>query len=338
MKKNKEKLPINAVEVEKNKNSDFQVARFVDDQFELDVKVDKENLTVWLEQEQIATLFDVQRPAIVKHISNIYLDKELDNSTCSKMEQVQIEGGRTVKRKIKLYNLDMIISVGYRVKSQRGIIFRRWANSVLKEYLIKGYAVNERRLTALNKTIDIQNRMLASTLHIDNEELSSVIEAYTNALDLLDDYDHQTVKEIEGHKTTYQLTYDECRRIIDSMKFGDNSNIFGVEKEEGKLNGILAAVYQEVFGEEVYKTLESKAIHLLYFLVKDHPFYDGCKRIAATLFLEFLNKNHALVKNGKLILSNDALVAITLLIAESNPDEMELITKTFTHFLKKDAD
>ena len=232
----------------------------------------------------------------------------------------------------------MIISVGYRVKSQRGIIFRRWANSVLKEYLIKGYAVNERRLTALNKTIDIQNRMLASTLHIDNEELSSVIDAYTNALDLLDDYDHQTVKEIEGHQATYQLTYDECRRIIDSMKFGDNSNIFGVEKEEGKLNGILAAVYQEVFGEEVYKTLESKAIHLLYFLVKDHPFYDGCKRIAATLFLEFLNKNHALVKNGKLILSNDALVAITLLIAESNPDEMELITKTFTHFLKKDAD
>ena len=338
MKKNKEKLPVNAVEVEKNENSEFQVATFIDGQFQLNVRADVQNNTVWLTQKEMSLLFDTSIDNIGLHAKNIIKEGELDFSTIEESSVVQIEGERTVKRKIKLYNLDMIISVGYRVKSQRGIIFRRWANSILKEYLIKGYAVNERRLTALNNTIDIQNRMLASTLHIDNEELSSVIEAYTNALDLLDDYDHQTVKEIEGHQATYQLTYDECRRIIDSMKFGDNSNIFGVEKEEGKLNGILAAVYQEVFGEEVYKTLESKAIHLLYFLVKDHPFYDGCKRIAATLFLEFLNKNHALVKNGKLILSNDALVAITLLIAESNPDEMELITKTFTHFLKKDAD
>ena len=338
MKKNKEKLPVNAVEVEKNENSDFKVATFIDGQFQLNVRADVQNNTVWLTQKEMSLLFDTSIDNIGLHAKNIIKEGELDFSTIEESSVVQIEGERTVKRKIKLYNLDMIISVGYRVKSQRGIIFRRWANSILKEYLIKGYAVNERRLTALNNTIDIQNRMLASTLHIDNEELSSVIEAYTNALDLLDDYDHQTVKEIEGHQATYQLTYDECRRIIDSMKFGDNSNIFGVEKEEGKLNGILAAVYQEVFGEEVYKTLESKAIHLLYFLVKDHPFYDGCKRIAATLFLEFLNKNHALVKNGKLVLSNDALVAITLLIAESNPDEMELITKTFTHFLKKDAD
>ena len=338
MKKSNEKLPINAVEVEKNENSEFQVATFIDGQFQLNVRADVQNNTVWLTQKEMSLLFDTSIDNIGLHAKNIIKEGELDFSTIEESSVVQIEGERTVKRKIKLYNLDMIISVGYRVKSQRGIVFRRWANSVLKEYLIKGYAVNERRLTALNKTIDIQNRMLASTLHIDNEELSSVIDAYTNALDLLDDYDHQTVKEIEGHQATYQLTYDECRRIIDSMKFGDNSNIFGVEKEEGKLNGILAAVYQEVFGEEVYKTLESKAIHLLYFLVKDHPFYDGCKRIAATLFLEFLNKNHALVKNGKLILSNDALVAITLLIAESNPDEMELITKTFTHFLKKDAD
>ena len=333
MKKNKEKLPINAVEVEKNENSDYQVVRFVDGDFELEVSADFNNETFWLTQNDMATLFDVDRTRITRHISNIIKEGELDEKS-----NVRKTHFAHSDRPIKLFNLDMILSVGYRVNSKRGIAFRRWANSVLKEYLIKGYAVNERRLTALNKTIDIQNRMLASTLHIDNEELSSVVEAYTNALDLLDDYDHQTVKEIEGHKATYQLTYDECRRIIDSMKFGDNSNIFGVEKEEGKLNGILAAVYQEVFGEEVYKTLESKAIHLLYFLVKDHPFYDGCKRIAATLFLEFLNKNHALVKNGKLILSNDALVAITLLIAESNPDEMELITKTFTHFLKKDAD
>ena len=331
MKKNKGNLPINAVEVEKNENSDFQVATFIDGQFQLNVRADVGNNTVWLTQKEMSLLFDVSIDSISLHTRNILKENELDISVVEE-SSVTASDGKTYKT--KLFSLDMIISVGYRVKSQRGITFRRWANSVLKEYLIKGYAINERRLIALKKTIDIQNRMLSSTLDIDNEELSNVIEAYTNALDLLDDYDHQVVKEVEGHETIYQLTYDECRKIIDSMKFSDGSNIFGVEKEEGKLNGILAAVYQEVFGEEVYKTLESKAIHLLYFLVKDHPFYDGCKRIAAMLFLEFLNRNHALVKNGKLVLSNDALVAITLLIAESNPDEMELITKTFSHFLK----
>ena len=184
---------------------------------------------------------------------------------------------------------------------------------------MKGYAINEKRLEALGKTVDIQNRMLASTLHIDCEELSNVILAHTNALELLDDYDHQAVKEITGRKAIYQLTYNDCRAIIDSMNFSKTSKLFGVEKEEGKLNGILAAVYQEVFGQEVYSTLESKAVHL--------------KRIAATLFLEFLNINHALFKDGKLVLSNDALVAMTLLIAESNPEEMEMITKVFTHLI-----
>ena len=335
MSKNKTTLPVSTVEEEKNENSTFEVAKFVDGNFELNVRTDAEHVTVWLTQREMSLLFGVSTDNIGLHIKSIYREKELDISTTEESSVVQIEGERTVKRKIKLYNLDMIISIGYRVKSKRGIVFRRWANSILKDYLIKGYAVNERRLIALNKTIDIQNRMLASTLHIDNEELSSVIEAYTNALDLLDDYDHQAVKEIEGSKAIYQLTYDDCHKIIDSMKFGDSSSIFGAEKEEGKLNGILAAVYQEVFGQEVYPTLESKAIHLLYFLVKDHPFYDGCKRIAATLFLEFLNKNHALVKDGKLVLSNDALVAITLLIAESKPEEMDLITKTFAHVLRK---
>ena len=335
MSKSKTKLPISAIEEEKNQNGNFEVAKFVDGNFELDVRADAKHETVWLTQKEMSLLFDVSTDNIGLHIKNIYQEKELDTSTSEDSSVVQIEGNRKIKRNIKLYNLDMIISVGYRIKSKRGIVFRRWANSVLKEHLIKGYSINERRLAALNKTIDIQSRMLASTLHIDNEELSSVIEAYTNALDLLDDYDHQAVKEVIGRKAIYQLTYDDCRKIIDSMKFGDNSKIFGVEKEEGKLNGILAAVYQEVFGQEVYPTLESKAIHLLYFLVKDHPFYDGCKRIAATLFLEFLNRNHALIKDGKLVLSNDALVAITLLIAESNPDEMDLITKTFMHFLRK---
>ena len=308
----------------------FELVRFTDDGFELDVRADSENETVWLTQKEMSLLFDVSIDNISLHIKNILKDKELDYSV---VEESSVTASDGKKYLTKLYNLDMIISVGYRVKSQRGIVFRRWANSVLKSYLVRGYAVNERKLIALNKTVEIQNRMLASTLHIDNEELTNVVNAYTNALELLDDYDHQTLKEVNGRKAIYLLTYDDCRKLIDSMKFSKTSNLFGVEKEEGKLNGILAAVYQEVFGQEAYPSLESKAIHLLYFLVKDHPFYDGCKRIAATLFLEFLNKNHALIKNGKLVLSNDALVAMSLLIAESNPDEMDMITKVFSNMI-----
>ena len=263
-------------------------------------------------------------------------NKELDvASTCAENAQVQIEGKRKITRKIKIYNLDMIISVGYRVKSQRGIIFRKWANKVLKEYLVQGYSINKRRMEALNKTIEVQNKMLASSLNIDQETLVNVIDEYTNALDLLDEYDHQCLIKPKGNETIYRLTYSDCRTIIDSMKFKNTSSVFGVEKEKGKLDGILAAVYQNVFGEEIYPSLEEKAAHLLYFLVKDHPFADGCKRIAATLFLEFLNRNHALIKNNKTIISNDTLVAITVLTAESKPDEKEVIIKLIMNFLSK---
>lgn len=314
----------------------YEILTFKDNQFSLDVKFDYEKNTVWLSQQEIAELFGVDRTRIVRHISDIYNDNELSKErTCAESAQVQMEGNRKVRRIARLYNLDMILSIAYRTRSKRGNMFRIWANSVLKDYLIKGYAVNEKRMIALNKTIEIQNRMLSSTLHIDNEELSNVISAYTDALDLLDDYDHQCVKPSKGRTATYVLTYEDSRAIINSMKFGDNSDIFGIEKEEGKLNGILAAVYQNVFGEEIYKTLEDKAAHLLYFLVKDHPFVDGCKRIAATLFLEFLNRNHALVKNGNLVISNDALVAITLLTAESKPEEIEMIIKIIVALLSK---
>ena len=229
----------------------------------------------------------------------------------------------------------MILSIGYRVNSERGIAFRKWANSVLKDYLIKGYAVNEKRLASLGKTIEIQNKMLSMTMDVDYAELSSVISEYTRALDLLDDYDHQQLSKPKGSETIYRLTYEDAIGVISSMKYGQNSTIFGVEKEEGKLNGILEAVFQNIFGQEVYPSLESKAAHLLYFLVKDHPFYDGCKRIAATLFLEFLNRNHALVHNGHLLISNDALTAITLLTAVSNPDEMETIVAVIENILVK---
>ena len=311
----------------------FDLVRFTDNDFELDVRADSENETVWLTQKEMALLFGVSTDNISLHISNILAENELDHSTVEESSVVQVEGTRKVKRRTKLYNLDMIISVGYRVKSYRGILFRRWANKVLKDYLIKGYAFNQKRLENLNKTIDIQNRMLAYSLNIDKEELAKVINEYTRALDLLDNYDHQTLVKPKGNQTTYVMSYEEAREIIDSMKFNDMSNVFGVEKERGKLNGIIAQVYQNVFGQELYPSIEEKAAHLLYFLVKDHPFADGCKRIAATLFINFLYKNNHLYRNNKQIISNEALVAITILTAESNPDEMEIIVKLIMNLL-----
>ena len=316
--------------------NDFKIAKFVDNNFEIDVKTDLENETVWLSQDEMALLFDVDRTRIVRHIKNIYEDSELDSvSTSAENAQVQIEGERKVARKIKIYNLDMIISVGYRVKSQRGIVFRKWANKVLKEYLIQGYSINNKRIEALNKTIEIQNKMLSASLNIEQEALINVVSEYTKALDLLDDYDHQCLNKPKGNRTIYELTYSDCRNIINSMKFNNTSSLFGVEKEEGKLNGILAAVYQNVFGQEIYPSIEEKAAHLLYFLIKDHPFIDGCKRIAATLFLEFLNKNHALFKDNKMIIANDTLVAITVLTAESRAEEKDIIITLIMNFLAK---
>lgn len=313
----------------------FELVKFTDNNFEINVRADIDNDTVWLTQKEMALLFEVSIDNISLHIKNILKENELDISSIEESSVVQIEGNRKVNRRIKIYNLDMIISVGYRVKSQRGILFRKWANKILKEYLIQGYSINQKRISALNKTIEIQNKMLASSLNIEQEALVNVIEEYTKALDLLDNYDHQCLIKPKGNESIYKLTYSDCRTIIDSMKFKTTSSVFGVEKEEGKLNGIIAAVYQNVFGQEVYPSLEEKAAHLLYFLVKDHPFADGCKRIAATLFLEFLNKNHALIKGGKKIIANDTLVAITILTAESRPEEKDVMIKLIMNFLDK---
>ena len=320
-------------------NEKFQIVKFVDNEFELDVRTDKENDTVWLNTEQIASLFVRDYKTIRKHINNA-LKEELDKKVVvAKFENTSKHGAiedKTQIHEIDYYNLDMIISIGYRVKSQRGIIFRKWANKVLKEYLIQGCAVNNKRLETLNKVIEVQNKMLASALNIDSLELEEVINKYTKALDLLDDYDHHKISKPEGNDILYKLEYEEARKIIDSMKFNADSTLFGVEKETGKLNGILEAVYQNVFSTELYPTIEEKAAHLLYFVVKDHPFVDGCKRIAATLFLEFLNKNKKLINNGKLIISNNTLAAITLLTAESKPDEMDVIINVIMHLLKGD--
>ena len=306
----------------------FQLVKFTDNDFELDVRADSENETVWLTQEEMAALFDTDRTRITRHISNIFNERELDiKSNVRKTHFAKSD------KPVKLYNLDVIISVGYRVKSKRGILFRRWASKVLKEYLIQGVAVNQKRIETLNKVVDIQTRMLSYALDIDRDELIKVINGYTKALDLLDGYDHQALIKPKGSHSDYILTYQEARGIIDSMKFNEMSAVFGVEKEEGKLNGIIAQIYQNVFGQELYPSVEEKAAHLLYFLVKDHPFVDGCKRIAATLFINFLFKNEILFKNNRQTISNEALVAVTILTAESNTDEMDIIIKLISNLL-----
>ena len=312
----------------------FKMVRFTDDDFVLDVRADVKNDTVWVSLNELCVLFGKDKSVISRHISNIFKQKELDKKqTVAKNATVQNEGEKNVRRNITYFNLDVIISVGYRVNSKRGIAFRKWANKILKDYLIQGYAVNDRRLENLGKVIDIQNKMLSYSLNIDRDELSKVIDEYSRALDLLDEYDHQVLPQVQGTQSEYVMSYEEAREIIDSMKFKEMSNVFGVEKEKGKLKGIIDQVYQNVFGKELYPSVQDKAAHLLYFLVKDHPFADGCKRIAATLFINFLYKTGHLYKDNKQIISNEALVAITILTAESNPDEMEIIIKLITNLL-----
>ena len=239
-----------------------------------------------------------------------------------------------VKQKVPFYSLDVIISVGYRVKSQRGTEFRQWANKVLKQYILNGYAINEKRLLALNKTVEIQSKIIANALEVEESDILRAVNLYTDALLLLDQYDHQSLSKPSGRKSLYRMIYGDCRTIINQLEDSFSSDVFGVEKEVGKLEGILAAVYQDVFGGEVYPSLEEKAANLLYFLIKDHPFIDGCKRIAASIFLEFLGRNDALFRNEEKVISDGALVAITLMIAESKPEEKDIMTTLIMNLLK----
>ena len=278
--------------------------------------------TVWLTQEQMSSLFDTARSTIAYHINQIFKEGELNRETSV---EIFDRSTNTASRPPQYYNLDVIISVGYRVKSQRGIEFRQWANSVLKQYIINGYAINEKRLIALQKTVEIQSRMLADTLSVEQQDVLRTVSQYTEALLLLDQYDHHDLEKPEGTKPLYKLTYKDCRDIISRLETEYKSDVFGVEKEAGKVEGILGAVYQDVFGGEVYPSLEEKAANLLYFIIKDHPFNDGCKRIAASLFLEFLNRNGCLFKNGEKTISDGTLVAITLMIAESDPSDKEIM-------------
>ena len=290
--------------------------------------------TVWLTAKQIAILFERDYKTIRKHINNA-LKEELDGSTVAKFETVQKEGSRDVNRYIEYYNLDMIMSVGYRVKSKNGIIFRRWANKILKDYLIKGYSINQKRLEALEKTVKLIN--LAG--RIDNklegteaQDIIKVINNYSNALNLLDSYDYKDIKKPDGTYNDKIITYDNCIDIIKKLKFDSKSNLFALERNNG-LKEIIGTIYQSFDGIDLYKSIEEKAANFLYLIIKNHVFIDGNKRIGATLFLYFLDYYNILYRNDKKVLDDNTLVAITLLIAQSNPKEKDILIDLVMNFL-----
>ena len=289
-----------------------------DNEVKLEVPVNEE--TVWLNRQQMAELFDRDVKTIGKHINNA-LREELDELTVANFATVQMEGNRKVERNIEFYNLDVIISVGYRVKSKRGVEFRRWANSVLKQYILKGYAVNDRRVAQLGEVIRIMKRT-ENTL--DSKQVLTVIEKYSEALELLDSYDHQNMARPKGSDATYVLTYEECMEVISNMRFGDESDLFGREKDDS-FRGSIGNIYQSFDGKELYPSLEEKAAHLLYFVTKNHSFLDGNKRIAATMFLYFLDRNGVLFAGGEKLIDDHTLVALTIMIAESKPEEKEMM-------------
>lgn len=299
------------------------------------LEVNLKDETVWLNRQQLAKLFDRDVKTIGKHINNA-LSEELKNvPTVAKIATVQKEGQREVTREIEYYNLDMILSVGYRVKSDKGVIFRKWATQILKDYMLKGYAVNQKRLEYLEKTIkliDIANRMDERLEGNDAKEILKVIEEYSKALDLLDDYDHKTLKKIDGSVDERKIEYKNCIEIINRLRFNEESTLFAVERDRG-LESIIGNIYQSFAGKEIYKSVEEKGANFLYLIVKNHVFADGNKRIAATLFIYFLNFYGILYKNGEQTIDNNTLAALTLLIAESNPKEKDVIIDLVMNFL-----
>ena len=297
----------------------MELSFFTSGDLTLKVPVTPDKETVWLTQDQMSELFDTARSSIAYHISRIFKEGELEKDTS--VEFFDRSMGKA-SRPPAYYNLDVIISVGYRVKSRRGIEFRRWANKILKDYLIQGYVVNENRLKQLGNVVRLMKRTQDS---LDSKQVLSVIESFSSALELLDAYDHQNMTRPKGSEAIYYLTYEECRRVIDQMRFNEESDLFGKEKD-GSFKGSIGNIYQSFAGQEIYPTLEEKAANLLYFVTKNHSFWDGNKRIAATMFLYFLDRNGILYdETGEKLLDDHTLVALTIMIAESRPEEKEMM-------------
>ena len=305
------------------------------------LEVNLKDETVWLNLEQMAELFGRDKSVISRHIKNAVNEELKDEQVVAKFATTTRHGaieGKTQTHLVDYYNLDMIISIGYRVKSSNGIVFRRWASQILKDYMLKGYAVNQKRLEYLEKTIkliDIANRMDERLEGNDAKEILKVIGDYSKALDLLDDYDHRTLKKIEGNIDERKIEYSECLKVIDKLRFNQESSLFAVERDKG-LESIIGNIYQSFGGQNIYKSIEEKGANFLYLIVKNHVFADGNKRIAATLFIYFLNFYGILYQNGKQTIDNNTLTALTLLIAESNPKEKEVIIDLVMNFLNNE--
>lgn len=308
-----------------------EIVLFTDGNVALEVPITPEQDTVWLNRNQMAELFERDVKTIGKHVNNA-LKEELQDQTATvaNFAIVQKEGERSVMRQVAHYNLDVIISVGYRVKSKRGIAFRKWANKVLRDYIVKGYAVNDNRMNQLKEVVRIMKR---TEEQLNAKQILSVIEKYSLALELLDAYDHQNMKRPEGGNTIYLLSYEECRKLIDSMSYGGSSDVFGNEKDDS-FKGSIGAIYQTFTGQEVYPSLEEKAANLLYFITKNHSFSDGNKRIAAAIFLYFMDRNQALFRDGEKVIADHTLVALTIMIAESKPEEKEMMISVIMNCIK----
>ena len=299
------------------------------------LEVNLKDETVWLNLEQMTELFARDKSVISRHIKNIFEDNELKRDSVVANFATTASDGKTYH--VDYYNLDVIISVGYRVKSKNGVLFRQWATKVIKDYMLKGYAINQKRLEYLEKTvqlIDIANRLDNELENGEAREVIKVIGKYYKALDLLEEYDHDMIKNKKGFSDSNIITYNDCRNIIDNLKYSKTSEIFG--KERGDLfKGILGNIYQSFAGQDVYPTIQEKGANLLYLLIKDHPFTDGNKRIAATLFIYFLNFYGMLYKDGAEIIDNKTLAALTLLIAESNPKEKNVIIDLVMNYMNE---
>ena len=305
------------------------------------LEVNLKDDTVWLNLEQMTELFKRDKSVISRHIKNALAEELKDEQVVAKFATTTKHGaieGKTQTHIVDYYNLDMIISIGYRVKSTQGVAFRKWANKILKDYMLKGYAVNQKRLEYLEKTIkliDIANRIDERLEGNDAKEILKVIGEYSKALDLLDDYDHRTLKKVVGNIDERKIEYKNCIEIINKLRFNEESSLFAVERDKG-LESIIGNIYQSFAGQDVYKSIEEKAANFLYLIVKNHVFADGNKRIAATLFIYFLNFYGILYKNGKQSIDNNTLTALTLLIAESNPKEKEIIIDLVMNFLNNE--
>ena len=298
---------------------------FREGEFELLVRVEPQADTVWLNRLQISQLFDRDIKTIGKHIQSA-LREELEDSVVAKFATTASDG-KTYQ--VEYYNLDMIISVGYRVKSTRGVQFRRWATNVLRQYLMQGYVCQQKRLQDLSTTIRVMKRVENK---LDSAQILEVVQQYTRSLDLLDDYDHQRLKKPQGDPHAYVLTYEECRKLIDSMRYGDESSVFGNEKDDS-FKGSLGNIYQSFAGKDVYPSTQEKAANLLYLVTKNHAFSDGNKRIAAAVFLYFLERNGLLFRDGEKVIADHTLVAMVVMIAESKPEEKETMVKLVMNFL-----